>query len=239
MDKRLQMAIDRHGGQARWERLDSVSIDLVRVGGPLPFLKGLGRTFAKPGRQLVFPHEQRAEFLGFPTAGKKGVYHRGRAGIFGAQESQYEFTLPDYRRTFSGIRKHRSWSSEDAQYFFGYAIVTYLSVPFLLAELRHEISPLRDGGFMVRAEFPPAFHSHNPLQTFYFDPEGLLFRHDYVAEVVGGLAYGAHFTSAYVEMDGMAFATRREVFVRLGSVVTPLPVLNAELRLLAIGWRSS
>ena len=42
-------------------------------------------------------------------------------------------------------------------------------------------------------------------------------------------ATGAHFTSEYRVVDGLPIATRREVFARIGRLVTPIPVLSATL----------
>ena len=44
----------------------------------------------------------------------------------------------------------------------------------------------------LEADFPPGLDTHSPAQVFYFDEGGLLRRHDYVAEVVGGWARAAH-----------------------------------------------
>jgi hypothetical protein len=96
------------------------------------------------------------------------------------------------------------------------------------------VRPWRAGGLRVRATFPSSLHTHGPRQEFFFDAEGLLVRHDYTAEIVGRWARGAHFTSDYVEVDGLPFARERRVYARLGGVVTPLPALSARLEPLKV-----
>jgi hypothetical protein len=64
----------------------------------------------------------------------------------------------------------------------------------------------------------------------------LLYRHDYTAEIVGRWATGAHFSYDYREVSGLPIATRREVYVRVSGLVTPLPVLRAKLEPIAAEW---
>jgi hypothetical protein len=223
----LQRAIDRFGGAGLWHRLDSVLLEIESIGGPLPTMKGIGRTFPHFGRVQVFPRQSRAVF--FDHAGSLlGNFDAGsvnRAGLV---------PTGDHRDCFAGIAKYRSWSLEDALYFFGYALSVYLSIPFLLTTLSIQTSPWIDGGFRIDADFPAQIHSHCRRQSFYFDRNGLLKRHDYTADIVGRLAQGAHFTSDYEEMCGLPVARKRQVFFRAGSLVTRIPVLFATLRPLEV-----
>jgi hypothetical protein len=229
MSRMLDVAINRFGGDALWQRLHSVTLDIQSIGGPLPTIKGIGRTFPHFGRVKIHPKQFRAVFydregtlLGDFESGK---VHHG------------DFTTPDnYRSTFNGIAKHRSWTTQDAMYFFGYALTIYLSIPFLLRNLPIRTQPWRDGGFRVDAVFPQQLHSHCREQSFYFDQGGLLVRHDYTADIVSRFASGAHFTSDYKEIDGLPIACQRRVFARLGGVVTPIPVLSATIRPVEVGF---
>ena len=60
-------------------------------------------------------------------------------------------------------------------------------------------------------KFPAHIATHCAEQVFYFDADGLLRRHDYIAEVVGG-GPAAHHTSEYREFDGIMVPTRRRVY---------------------------
>ena len=213
----LDRAMERFGGEELWRGLQSIELRLLELRGPLMRLKGYGKTHPKAGLVRVRPHERSAEFEGLG---------RFEAGNVDGQ--------PGYRDAFAGLRKHRRWSAADATYFFGYAITTYLSIPFVLRDLKTETRERGDGGFEIIAEFPDGFDTHSEKQRFSFDREGLLFRHDYRADIVGRFAYGAHFTSGYVTIGGLPIATRRDVYVRLGRWATPIPVLSAELEPLAV-----
>jgi hypothetical protein len=233
----LQLAIERHGGSALWRRLRSVVIEVHDLGGPLPVAKGLGRTFPQPRTVEIFAPTRRVEFKDYPVPGNTGAYDRGAVGIVdGASARDAAQLHQGYRSTFSGLRKLRRWSPLDGIYFFGYALSTYFSVPFILPQLDHEVRE-RSDGFVVRARFPPSFDTHNETQSFFFDATGLLLRHDYAAEVVGPAAWGAHFTSDYQNMENFMVARKRDVRYRLGSLVTPIPVLHARLEGSYVCWK--
>jgi hypothetical protein len=207
----LDRAIDRFGGDALWQRIDCVMLRFRELGGALPRAKGMGKTFKKPDLVRVYPRAFRAEYEGL------GIFE---AGIVDGRN--------DRRRTFDGFRKYRRWSNADAVYFFGYAITTYLSVPFVLRQLETWTAETRNG-FEITAVFPPHIHTHGPRQKFYFDRSGLLLRHDYHAEIVGAWARGAHFTSDYETIKGLPVATRRHVYARIGRRAMPIPLLFARI----------
>jgi LPS sulfotransferase NodH len=66
------------------------------------------------------------------------------------------------------------------------------------------------------------------VQTVYFAADGLIVRHDYVADIVGSLARGAHFWRDYVTVDGIPIATRRIVYARLFRQPLPIVALDAQ-----------
>jgi hypothetical protein len=63
--------------------------------------------------------------------------------------------------------------------------------------------------------------SHSTVQTFYFDAEGLLKRHDYDVEVSGGTP-AAHYVYQHEEFCGIIVPTRRRVLGR-GADGTSIP----------------
>jgi hypothetical protein len=225
----LQRTIDRFGGASLWQRLDYVLLEFQSLGGPLPTMKGIGRTFPYFGRVQVFPKRFRSVFFE-STGSLLGDFDAGSVNCIGLPH------IENHRDSFKGLSKHRSWGLEDAMYFFGYALSIYLSIPFLLATIPIQTKPWIDGGLRVDADIPPQIHSHCRRQSFYFERDGLLARHDYTADIVSRLAWGAHFTSDYEEINGLPVARKRHVFFRLGSLVTCVPVLSATLRPLEIGF---
>ncbi len=54
-------------------------------------------------------------------------------------------------------------------------------------------------------------HSHSTKQTFYFDASGLLRRHDYSVDVIGG-TNSANYAFDHQPFDGLVFPTKRRVY---------------------------
>ena len=225
----LEVAINRFGGEALWRRLDYVALDIQSISGPLPAIKGIGRTFPHFGRVWIFPKQFRAAFHD-REGSLLGSFESGKVGL-GSKPP-----LTDRRPSFNGRFKHRTWDAEDAIYFFGYALTIYLSIPFLLSSLPIQTRPWKKGGFRVDAIFPKQVHSHCREQSFYFDKSGLLVRHDYTADIIGRLASAAHFTYDYEEMDGLPIARQRRAVARFGELVTPIPVLLASIKPVEVGF---
>ena len=228
----LERAVARHGGWAAWEALRSVTVGLRALSGMVPAMKGVGRTFPVPPRIDVFPHESRAVFHDYPSAGQRGVFSAGAVQLINAG-GVVVTSGADHRRSFRGLGKWRRWSPTDALYFFGYALTHYHGLPFTLADAR----PLRlrsvrsDGRRLmgVDVELPADLHTHSRRQSFYFDDEGLLRRHDYVANIVGWMARGAHLWRDFVTAHGIETPRQRHVVARLGRTATPFVALHAEL----------
>jgi len=228
----LDRAIARHGGWAAWQALTCLTLAPKAMRGIVPSFKGIGRTFQFPPRIEVFPHEHRAVFHDYPGAGQRGVFRAGAVELLDRGGATLAGNT-DARATFAGLRKWRRWSPADALYFFGYALTHYCGLPFTLGEGRPlAIRRARTDGRRltgVEVELPPALHTHCRRQTFYFDDDGLLRRHDYVADIVGWAARGAHLWRDFVTAHGIPIPRVRHVVLRLGRVTTPIVALHAEL----------
>jgi hypothetical protein len=228
----LERAIRRHGGWDAWQSLRVLTIEPKVLSGMLPWLKGHRRTFRLPQRAEVHPHEQRAVFFDYPTAGARATFARGSLTMTDPGGAIVSSTA-DARSTFRGWRKARRWSPADALYFFGYALTHYQGLPFTLAQG----TPLRSRRVRyagrtltgVEVELPADLHTHCRRQTFYFEEDGLLRRHDYVADIVGAWARGAHFWRDFVTVAGLEMPRVRHVVARLGRIPTPFVALHAEL----------
>src|SRR5437773_6543689 len=83
----VERACERHGGWGRFERVSEISARVLELGGPLPSLQGIGRSFPAPRAARVDPHAQRTTFLEWPTPGSEGRYSGGTVRIVGASES--------------------------------------------------------------------------------------------------------------------------------------------------------
>ncbi len=241
-DSRLNGAFARHGGLALWHRIEHVDVRFEELGAPLMWMKGVGRTFPRPGIVRLLPHRYRVEFFDYPVAGSTGIFDHGRVWVGNMAAAPEMDRLPRYRDTFRGWAKYRRWKPADAVYFFGYALSNYLGIPFLLdRELEvtscRSVGPRSDYPLRVTARFPSGRDSHSTCESFYFDETGLLYRHDYTAEIVGWWAIGSHFTSEYRALSGLPIATRRQVYVRLFGLATRIPVLRARVEPLEVRLR--
>lgn len=225
---RLLRAIDRHGGWSLWERLEAVSLSLVRFGGLVPWIKGSGRTFVMPRALTCQPKRGRVEWYRQAGDSCLAVFEAGHMRLLDPGTGQVTLDSPDHRQTFRGLRKLRRWRLADAGYFFGYAFATYVSLPFVLPALpfvRPATGRWRGEALAgVEVEFPADAHVHSRRQRFLFDRTGLLRRNDYVADVVGPWARGAHGLDEYATVEGLPIPTRRTVLPRLGTTPLPFPV---------------
>jgi hypothetical protein len=218
----IERACHAYGGEERWRQL-RLRLELRSLRGLVPALKGLRRTFPFPARALVEPARAAATFEDYPVPGARIHFEAGAVRLVG-HDGQEQHS-PDHRASFQGLGKWRRWSPLDAVYFFGYALTHYHAMPFTLSEARL----LRHRGDVLTVELPASLHTHSQRQTIHFGPDGLIQRHDYVADIVGWWARGAHFWRDYVSVEGFPVARTRHVVARLGAFTTPLTALHAEL----------
>src|SRR4051812_50189614 len=80
----LERAVSRHGGWAAWEALRCVTLTPRKLSGMIPTLKGHGRSFPLPPRIDVYPHEYRAVFHDYPSAGEGGTFTAGAVELLHA-----------------------------------------------------------------------------------------------------------------------------------------------------------
>src|ERR1700744_351601 len=79
----------------------------------------------------------------------------------------------------------------------------------------------------LKVTFPDAIKSHTREQISCFGPDGLIRRHDYTVDILGG-ATGLNFASEYVDADGIMIARRRRVYAYEGDYqLVKVPLLVA------------
>jgi hypothetical protein len=227
----LERALERHGGWGAWHRSGGLSLTLDSLTGLIPKMKGVGDSFPRPTRAEIWPRRGVTVFHDYPVAGRRGVFSGGQVQLLDGATILEARATP--RASFSGLRKLRRWSPLDALYFFGYALAHYHALPFSLVDARPlRLRRARSAGRRlsgVEVELPASLHTHSTRQTFYFDDEGLLRRHDYVADIIGWWARGAHRWEDFVDVGGLQVARRRHVVLRLGRVEVPVvAALHAE-----------
>jgi hypothetical protein len=77
----------------------------------------------------------------------------------------------------------------------------------------------------LKVTFPDHIKSHTREQISCFGPDGLLRRHDYEVDILGG-ATGLNYASDYRNVDGIVIPTQRRVYAYQGDYQrVPEPLL--------------
>lgn len=224
--------MDAYGGVDRWQRASSIRAR-VRTGGLLVRTRVPGNKFADY-RITVDVKQPMTIIDPFPREGLRGVFDNGAVRIEDQQGNMVGLRTHPRPLFFglSGLRRNIWWDAMDSVYFAGYAMWCYLTTPYLLTRSGVHIEDgerWRENGEMWRClhvAFPPDIDTHSPRQTYYFDANGHLRRHDYIAQVVGSWANAAHYCADPVTAGGLVFDTRRWVRpIGPGNRSLPLPTL--------------
>jgi hypothetical protein len=107
-------------------------------------------------------------------------------------------------------------------YFVGEALWTYLNTPFVYTHegfATQEIASIRvesETWRRLQVTFPDNVKSHTRQQISCFGPDGLLRRHDYTVDILGG-ATGLNYASEYRDVDGIIVPTKRRVYAYEGN----------------------
>jgi hypothetical protein len=110
------------------------------------------------------------------------------------------------------------WDALHLTYFIGYAVWNYVSIPFLLAEpgfVTRELDGHQENDEhwrVLEVTYPDGVPAHTEVQKFYFGPDLLLRRMDYVTDVAGGVA--SHYCFDHRPYDGLMISTLRLVVSR-------------------------
>ena len=126
-------------------------------------------------------------------------------------------TRNDPRASFQGHRQETPWDDLHVAYFANYALWTYLTIPFLYTYPGfgcEELPPCQEGGEVwrpLKVSFPDDVPSHTREQISYFGPDGLLRRHEYTVDIMGG-APGLNYAAKYRNADGIMVPTQRRVY---------------------------
>lgn len=229
LDSLLDRVEARHAGRRLWESGHGLELDLGELKGPIPWLKGVGRSSPPLKRMTVWPRARRVETPDWPTPGEQGTYENGDIAI-GVVGRTLRVASSGHRTTFDGLAKHRRWDPADVLYFLGYALSHYLSLPYRLRD--DQVTDVTESAqsTVVTVRYPVGAETHGSLERFHFAADGLLRRHDYHADILGPGANGAHYSREYVELDGIPIATRREVRLSVAGRATPLVVLAGRIQ---------
>ena len=228
MGELLDLAVKAHGGLARWNEVNTITV-VASITGAIWYVKG------KPDilKNVVITAETRRErvTLDFPGQDKRAIFRPDRVVI-----ERLDGTLIEARdnpeESFAGQQRETPWDDIQVAYFAGEALWTYLNTPFLCTHegfKTEEIAPLKletETWRRLKVTFPDNVTSHTREQIFCFGNNGLLRRQDYTVDILGG-APGLNYAFDYRNVDGIVFPTKRRVFAYEGDyqpVTEPLLV---------------
>jgi len=233
MNSLAQLTIDAHGGFERWQRFEHVSAHL-RTGGVLWALKHQDGVLDDVNVRVALRREW-ASHAPFGKPHMRTSFEPNRVAIETTDGRVVEERLMP-RDSFAGHALDTPWDQLQLAYFAGYAMWTYLTTPFVFAMdgvATEELDPWRENGETwrrLKVTFPSHLATHSTVQTFYFDAEALLRRHDYDADVLGGTP-AAHYVHDYQEFSGLLVPTTRRVCGRAfdGTAVPEPSIVTIDL----------
>jgi hypothetical protein len=227
MNDLLQLAVDAHGGLKRWDEISTIKV-AASITGAIWFVKSQGDYL----RDVVMTADTRKERLvtDFPGQDKRFIFEPQRIVM-----EKVDGTLIEARenpeKSFEGQVRETPWDDIHVAYFEGEALWTYLNTPFLYTQkgfATEEIAAIQVDGETwrrLKVTFPDHIKSHTREQISCFGPDGLLRRHDYTVDILGG-ATGLNYASEYRDVDGIIVPTKRRVYAYEGDYqVVPEPLL--------------
>jgi hypothetical protein len=229
MNDLLQVAIDAHGGLSRWNQLKKVNASLS-ITGEIWQVKGKP-DILKDVRIEAELHKERLT-THFNGKGIRTVFEPNRV-IVETEGGRLVDNRDDPRSAFRGHTRQTPWDDVHVAYFSSYALWNYLTIPFLYTYsgfVTEELAPWQENGEQwrpLKVTVPDSVASHSREQVAYFGPDGLLRRHAYTVDIMGGAA-GLNYASDLRNVDGIVVPTKRRVYASdANNQKIPEPVLVA------------
>ena len=218
MTELLNLAVKAHGGLDRWNKVKSIKV-AASITGAIWYVKGKG-DFLK---NVILTADTCNEHLAvdFPGQNKRAVFTPGRIVIETTNGILIE-SRDNPEKSFEGQLRETPWDEIHVAYFVGEALWTYLNTPFLYTHdgfSTEEIPPIQvedETWRRLKVTFPDSVKSHTKQQISCFGPDGLLRRHDYTVDILGG-ATGLNYASHYRNVDGIIVPTKRRVYAYEGN----------------------
>jgi hypothetical protein len=213
----LDLAVKAHGGLERWNKVNAIKV-AASITGAIWFVKGKGDVL----KNVVLTAQTRNErvTVDFPGQDKRAVFEPNRIVIEKVDGTLIK-ACDNPEKSFEGQQRETQWDDIQVAYFVGEALWTYLNTPFLYTHdgfTTEEISSIHVEGETwrrLKVTFPDNVKSHSREQISCFGPDGLLRRHDYTVDILGG-ATGLNYASDYRDVDGIIVPTKRRVYAYEG-----------------------
>jgi hypothetical protein len=213
----LDIAVKAHGRLDRWDKVNAIEV-AASITGAIWYVKGKGDVLKNVVVTAETHHERVT--VDFPGQDKRAVFEPGRIVIERVDKTPIA-VRDDPEKSFDGQEQETPWDDIDVAYFAGEALWTYLNTPFLYTRadfMTEEIPSIRvedETWRRLKVTFPKSVKSHSREQISCFGPDGLLRRHDYTVDILGG-ATGLNYASDYRDVDGIIVPTKRRVYAYEG-----------------------
>jgi hypothetical protein len=217
MNDLLDLAVKAHGGLDRWNKVNAIKV-AASITGAIWYVKGKP-DFLKNVVLTAKTHEEHL-IVDFPGQDKRAVFTPNRIVIETVGGKSIE-SRDDPEKSFEGQQRETPWDDIHVTYFVGEALWTYLNTPFLYTHpgfITEEIPSIEVEGETwrrLKVIFPDDVKSHTKVQISCFGPDGLLRRHDYTVDILGG-ATGLNYASDYRDVDGIIVPTKRRIYAYEG-----------------------
>ena len=161
--------------------------------------------------------EQKASWKNPFQSGYTSTFEPGKVQLFDENATLLE-ELNNPRESFKGHTIETPWTRAQLIYFSSYATWNYATAPFNFLVPGVGVNDLEDwvenGETLNRLEviYPDGFATHSKRQVFYFDQNGLLKRHDYWPEVLGGSS-ATQIIEDHKSFDGIVTGTKRRIYI--------------------------
>jgi hypothetical protein len=225
----LASAVAAHGGVDRWNQVKSITVD-ASITGALWALKNQADAL-KDVRLEVDTTRERLT-MDYTGQDKRSVFEPHRV-VLQRRDGALVDARDDPEKSFDGHQLQTPWDDIHLAYFIGEALWTYLNTPFLYTRpgfVTEEMAPIESGGETWRrlqVTFPDHIKSHTRQQISCFGPDGLLRRHDFTIDILGG-ATGLLYATDYRDVDGIVIPTTRRGYAWEGDYqLVPEPLLVA------------
>jgi hypothetical protein len=229
MNDLLANAVAAHGGLDRWNQVRSIVVD-ASITGALWALKNQADAL-KDVRLEVDTTRERLT-MDFAGQDKRWVFEPHRV-FLQRRDGALTDARDDPERSFDGHQLQTPWDDIHLTYFTGEALWTYLNTPFLYTWpgfATEEIAPIEVDGEMwrrLKVTFPDHIKSHTRQQISSFGPDGLLRRHDFTIDILGGTP-GMLYATDYRNVGGIIIPTTRRGYAWQGDYqLVPEPLLVA------------
>ena len=211
----LEHILNAHGGRARWNEYQSMTARMS-FSGELWKIKGHADMLEDTTFKISL-HTQQASFPDFPGKGLHAYFEPELVTIFD-EDAALADHLFNPRNSLRGQTIRTPWQLPQLVYFAAYATWNYLTAPFNFTTpgVKLERLPIwEENGErweQLAVTYPAGFAVHNRRQLYFFGADGLLHRHHYFPDVLGG-APTVQFVSGYREFSGIQIPTARRVFM--------------------------